>query len=219
MRSREVFSLSTRHEQMIFNMAEMNQREKYRLLTSCIVPRPIAWVTTISEDGTYNAAPFSFFTGVSIEPPLVIFAVERRDGLKKDTVINIEQTKQFVVNLVTENNVNQMNETSKDYAPGEDELVAAKLTAIRSQVVSAPSIKESPIHLECELEQIIEVGSSPHSLVIGEVKLIHVDDALMNDGRVDMSRLSAVGRMGGKWYVKTNDLFELDRLDWRKEEV
>ncbi|HHY22499.1 MAG TPA: flavin reductase family protein [Bacilli bacterium] len=204
---------------MIFNMDDLNQREKYRLLTSCIVPRPIAWVTTISEDGIYNAAPFSFFTGVSIEPPLVIFAVERRDGMKKDTVVNIEQTKQFVINIVTESNANQMNETSKDYQPFEDELVEARLTPIPSSIVMPPSIKESPIHMECQLEQIIEIGSSPHSLVIGEVKAIHVDDEFMNEGRIDMSRLAAVGRMGGKWYIKTNDLFELDRLDWRKEEV
>lgn len=214
-----VINVLARRKRMIFNMEEMNEREKYRLLTSCIVPRPIAWVTTISKDGTHNAAPFSFFTGVSVDPPLVIFASERRNGLKKDTVTNIEETKQFVINVVTEQTVEQMNITSKDFAPDEDELQAANLTAIDSTMVQPPSIKEAPIQMECELDQIIEVGSSPHSLIIGEVKQIRVDDELMNDGRIDMSKLFAVGRMGGKWYVKTSDLFELERLDWRKKEV
>lgn len=200
-------------------MEDLNQRDKYRLMTSCIVPRPIAWVTTISEEGVFNAAPFSFFTGVSIEPPLVVFAVERRQGMKKDTVTNIEKTKQFVVNIVTEENAVQMNETSKDFQPNEDELLAAQLTPMKSIIVSPPSLKESPIQLECVLDQIIEIGSSPHSLVIGEVKAIRADDRLMSEGRIDMERLGAVGRMGGKWYIKTDNLFELARLDWRKEEV
>jgi len=200
-------------------MEELDERKKYRLMTSCIVPRPIAWITTINDEGIPNAAPFSFFTGVSIDPPLVIFAVERRHGAKKDTVLNIEQTKEFVINIVTESNSSQMNETSKDFGPDEDELVAAELTTIPSKFVTPPSIQESPIHLECVLDQIIEIGSSPHSLVIGEVKLITVADNLMNEGRIDMEKLQAVGRMGSKWYVNTTNVFELDRLDWRKEEV
>lgn len=204
---------------MIFNMDNLSEKDKYRLLTSCIVPRPIAWVTTRNAEGITNAAPFSYFTGVSIEPPLVIFAVERRHGIKKDTITNIEQTKEFVINLVTEANVAQMNETSRDFEPDVDELIEAQLTTIPSKFVTPPSIKESPIHLECILDQIIEIGSSPHSLVIGEVKLISVADNLMNEGRIDMKKLQAVGRMGGKWYSNTADIFELNRLDWRKSEV
>lgn len=204
---------------MIIHMDSLNEREKYRILTSCIVPRPIAWVTSMSDDGVINAAPFSYFTGISIEPPLVIFAVERRQGNKKDTLVNIEQTKQFVVNVVTADNVNEMNETSQDYAIDIDELNLANLTAIPSKVVEPPSIKESPIHLECELDQIIDVGTSPHSLIIGEVKTITIVDKLYQDGRVDMTKLEAVGRMGGKFYVKSDSLFELERLDWRKTTI
>ncbi|MEK3936759.1 flavin reductase family protein [Sporosarcina sp. FSL W7-1349] len=204
---------------MIYEMETLSEREKYRVMTSCIVPRPIAWITTADENGLANAAPFSFFTGVSIDPPLVIFAAERRQTKKKDTVRNIEATGQFVINLVTVANVDQMNETSKDYLPNEDELKKANLSAVPSKFVSPPSIKESPIRMECVLERIIEIGSSPHSLVIGEVKAVEVQDGLIQGNRIDMKQLEAVGRMGGKWYVKTDHLFELDRLDWRKEEV
>lgn len=198
-------------------MDRLDEREKYRLLTSCIVPRPIAWVTTVNKKGILNAAPFSYFTGVSIEPPLVIFAAERRRGEKKDTVLNIEQTNEFVVNIVTIHNVRNMNETSRDFAMDQDEFEEANLTVAPSKIVVPPAIKESPIHMECVCDQIIEVGSSPHSLVIGEVKLISVGDALIHDGRIDMHALKAVGRMGGKYYLKSDALFELDRLDWRHE--
>lgn len=203
----------------LFDMHTLDEREKYRILTSCIVPRPIAWVTTMDSEGICNAAPFSFFTGVSIEPPLVIFAVERRHGKKKDTVINIEQTNEFVINIVTVHNVQQMNETSRDFTVGENEFEKAGLTAIPSHTVIPPSIGESPIHLECVLDRIIEIGSSPHSLVIGEVKLISVDSALLKDERVDMKELEVVGRMGGKYYLKSDALFELERLDWRHKTV
>src|SRR5699024_5133403 len=117
--------------QMNIHMDTLDERGKYRILTSCIVPRPIAWVTTMSDEGTINAAPFSYFTGISIEPALVVFAVERRHGEKKDTVRNIEQTKQFVINVVTVDNVNEMNQTSQDYSVNEDELNLANLTAIQ----------------------------------------------------------------------------------------
>lgn len=204
---------------MIITMDSLTEREKYRILTSCIVPRPIAWVTTIDHNGVVNAAPFSYFTGISIEPPLVVFAVERRHGNKKDTVINIEETKEFVVNVVTIDNVNEMNETSQDYDHDIDELAFSSLTEIPSQVVKPPSIQESPVHLECKLDQIIEVGSSPHSLIIGEVKVITLKDDLYDNGRLDMNKLQAVGRMGGRYYVKSDSLFELDRLDWRKTTI
>jgi flavin reductase (DIM6/NTAB) family NADH-FMN oxidoreductase RutF len=204
---------------MEYLLQTMDMKDKYRLLTNCIVPRPIAWVTTVSNDGVFNAAPFSFFTGISIEPPLVLFAVERRHGEKKDTVINIEETKEFVINLVTEQNVEKMNITSKDFDLEEDEIDLAGLKALPSKCVRPPSIGESPLHMECKLHQIIEIGSSPHSLVIGEVLAVTVDDSVIKNERIDMESLQAVGRMGGKWYTKTPNLFELERLDWRKAEL
>lgn len=204
---------------MDIRMADLHAKDAYRIMTSCIVPRPIAWVSTVSADGVYNAAPFSYFTGVSIEPPLVLFAVERRKGMKKDTLINIEETKEFVINLVTEANVEMMNLTSQDYPYEVNEFLEAGLSPIPSGSVAAPSIRESPIHMECKLDRIIEIGSSPHSLVIGEVIRIRIDAAVMEGDLIRMDRLKAVGRMGGKWYAKTEQLFELPRLDWRKTEI
>lgn len=204
---------------MEYLLETMNLKEKYRLLTNCIVPRPIAWVTSVSKDGVFNAAPFSYFTGVSIEPSLVLIAVERRHGEKKDTLINIEDTKEFVINLVTESNVEKMNLTSMDYYMEEDEINLSGLTAVPSKHVIPPSIGESPLHMECKLDQIIEIGSSPHSLIIGEVIAITADEQLMKNERIDMESLQAVGRMGGKWYTKTSELFELERLDWRKADL
>lgn len=202
---------------MNFLLDQLNEKEKYRILTSSIVPRPIAWVSTISQEGQVNLAPFSYFTGVSIEPPLVLFAVERRHDEKKDTVVNIEQTKEFVIHLVTEENVSKMNLTSKDFPSNVDETVMAELTVVPSQFVTPPSIKESPLHLECKLKEIIEIGSSPHSLIIGEVIAVVADDEVVKGGIIQMDRLRAVGRMGGRWYTKTEELFELQRLDWRKQ--
>lgn len=204
---------------MEYYLNDLDHTEKYRLLTSSIVPRPIALVTTISQDGIYNAAPFSYFTGVSIEPPLVLFAVERRFGEKKDTLLNVEETKEFVINLVTASNVEKMNIASKDFQRNEDELKHAGFTAIQSKYVAAPSLKESPLHMECKLYEIIDIGSSPHSLIIGEVIAVTTDDSVIADGKIDMNSLEAVGRMGGKWYTKSSELFELQRLDWRKKQI
>ena len=205
---------------MELEMSRLTEREKYRLLTSCIVPRPIAWVSTMDRNGVLNAAPFSFFTGVSVEPPMIMFAVERRHGQKKDTLVNIEDTGEFVVNVVTEATVEAMNETSRDFLPEEDEFALSGLTPVASVHVKVPAIQESPIHMECVLRQIIEIGSSPHALVIGEVVGVRVRDELMRDGRIDMEKLLAVGRMGGKFYTRASArMFTLDRLDWRKTEV
>lgn len=201
-------------------MSQLTEREKYRLLTSCIVPRPIAWVSTMDRNGILNAAPFSFFTGVSIEPPIILLAVERRRGRKKDTLVNIEDTGEFVVNVVTEQTVQAMNETSQDFMPEEDEFALAGLTPMPSVHVKVPAIQESPIHLECVLRQIHEIGSSPHALILGEVVGVRIQDDVLADGRIDMEKLKAVGRMGGKMYTQASArMFSLDRLDWRKTEV
>lgn len=204
---------------MRFEMKELDAKEKYRILTSSIVPRPIAWVSSINQKNIPNLAPFSYFTGVSIEPPLLLFAVERRNQEKKDTLRNIEQTNEFVIHLVTEETVAQMNITSKDFAPGVNEIEEAGLTMVPSSAVRPPSVKEAPIRLECRLKEIIDIGSSPHSLIIGEVIIIMVDDKVLVEGRIQMENLKAVGRMGGEWYTKTIHSFALPRLDWRKKEI
>lgn len=196
----------------------LDDHASYRLLTGSIVPRPIAWVTSVNPDtGVVNLAPFSFFTGVSVLPPLVLFASERRNGEKKDTVRNIEQTGEFALNLVTEDLAEQMVLTAADFPPEVSEAAEAGLELVPGDKIKVPLVAASPVKMECKLERIIEIGTSPHSLVIGEVVQWHIRDDLYSDGKIDMARLNALGRLAGNNYVRTHDLISVQRLDQRKE--
>ncbi|MEH7249407.1 flavin reductase family protein [Neobacillus niacini] len=180
-------------------------RDAYKLLIGSILPRPIAFVSTVDENGVANAAPFSFFTAICAEPMLICFSPMRRgsDGAKKDTLINIEKTKQFVINIVSESIAQQMNECAVEFAPEVDELEVAGLTKEDSHIVQVPRIKESLVHLECELYQVLDFGdqSGAGSLVIGKVLNIHVEDDLFHKGRVDTEKLQPIGRMAGNTYT------------------
>jgi flavin reductase (DIM6/NTAB) family NADH-FMN oxidoreductase RutF len=189
-------------------------RERYGVLISTILPRPIAWVSTISPEGALNLAPFSFFTGIAANPMSVCFApVNNRDGKQKDTLINARATRQFVVNLVNESNAEKMNQTSANYPYGVSEFEKAGLTALASVKVRPPRVKESPVQLECEVLQIVTISEGPlgGQLVIGKVVMIHCDDAVWNGGRIKHHDLRAIGRMEGAWYARTQDAFELPR--------
>ena len=186
----------------------------YKLLIGSIVPRPIAFVSTMGADGIYNLAPFSFFTAVSANPPAIAFApVLSLDGKRKDTLNNAERLGEFVVNVVSEDIVRQMNETSAEFPPEIDEYEVSGLTPVPSDVVAVPRVKESHIAMECKLRQIIEMSSLPMggSLVIGEVVRFHVDDEYFNDFRIDVDKLRPVGRMAGSSYTRTTDRFDLIR--------
>lgn len=189
-------------------------RERYKLMIGSILPRPVAWVSTISPQGVTNLAPFSFFTGITAEPMSVCFApVNNRDGKAKDTLVNIRATKQFVVNLATEGSVEKMNQTSANYPYGVSEFEAAGVTPVPSLRVKPPRVKESPISMECELNQIVTLSEGPlgGQLVIGNVVLFHADDAVWNGGELRHQDLKTVGRMEGIWYTRTQDAFELPR--------
>lgn len=189
-------------------------RDRYLLMIATILPRPIAWVSTISPDGVPNLAPFSFFTGICANPMTVCFApVNDRNGKKKDTLINIELTKQFTVNIVNEQNAEKMNQTSAPYAYGVNEFEKCGITAIKSAVVKPPRVKESPVTYECELEQIVRIGEGAlaGNLVIGRVVVFHCADDIYNNGKIKHQSINAIGRMEGAWYSKTNDAFELPR--------
>jgi flavin reductase (DIM6/NTAB) family NADH-FMN oxidoreductase RutF len=180
-------------------------RDAYKLLIGSILPRPIAFVSSIDENGIANAAPFSFFTAICADPMLICFSPMRRgsDGSKKDTLVNIENTKQFVVNIVSESLAEQMNNCAVEFAPEVDELEAAGLTKEPSRMVNVPRIKESLIHLECELYQVLEFGDKPGagSLVIGKVLNIHIEDELLQNGRINTAKLQPIGRMAGNTYT------------------
>lgn len=202
---------------MNFDARELGDRwrEAYRLCTAFIQPRPIAFVSTRSQDGTRNLAPYSFYNMVSANPPIVMFApTRRRDGSWKDSLQNVESGGDFVVATVTEPIVERMNQCSFDYAPEVDEFEASGLTARPASVVRADLVVESPINLECVHERTISFGEGPGagSAVFGRVLMIHIDDSVLaDDGLPDADKLRAVGRMGRSQYARTDSVFDVPR--------
>lgn len=193
---------------------DLKSRDRYGLLISAIIPRPIAWVSTVDEKGRPNLAPFSFFTGITAEPMTVCFApVRDRSGKKKDTLANVEAVKEFVVNIATENTSVQMVATSAEYPRGVSEFEKAGLTPVPSKIVQPPRVKESPLALECRLNQIVTISEGPigGSLVIGEVVHVHVDDAVWKNDRISHRDLKAIGRLEASWYTRVQDDFEIPR--------
>lgn len=193
---------------------ELSIKDTYKLLIGVVVPRPIAWVSSLSADGIRNLAPFSFFNGICSAPPTVCFSIMRREGNKKDTLTNIEATREFVVNVVDEAMADRMNLTSADFAPEVDEFVESGVTPVESLHVAPPRVGESPVQLECRLVQVVDVGHAPHvaGLVIGEILAFHLrEDVYLGDGRVDPEALRAIGRMAGADYCRTRDRFSMLR--------
>lgn len=190
-------------------------KDSYKLYTGSILPRPIALVSTISKEGIPNLAPFSNFCGVCPQPFTVAFAplIRPEDGTKKDTTRNIEETGQFVINIVTEDIVTKVNDTSIEFAPDIDEFRETGLTPIPSSKVAPYRVKESPIQMECVLENILTFGEGAGSsnLVIGRVVQIHIEDVLYKEGKIDLATLKPVGRLSGEYYAKMTDLFTLKR--------
>lgn len=191
-------------------------KEAYKLLIGSVLPRPIAFVSTVDQDGCNNLAPFSFFTGICARPMMICFApmIRGTDGKKKDTLTNIEATKQFVINIVGESIAGQMNDCAIEYPPEVDEFAQTGLTAIPSHCVKPPRVQECDVQLECVLHQIITLGELPGagSLVIGQVVCVHVQDELYEDGRINSEKLRPIGRMAGQTYTRAvSDMFELKR--------
>jgi len=186
----------------------------YKVMVGSIVPRPIAFVSTVSPDGIYNLSPFSFFTAASMNPPVVCFCPLRKaDGHRKDTLNNIERTGDFVVNIVSEEFIAQVNMTSAEFPSEVDEFRVSGLTPVPGDLVKSPRVKESHISMECKLFRIFEISDKPSggSIVTGEIVRLHVDDAYIDDYRIDPGKLKAVGRMAGATYVRTADRFDLLR--------
>ena len=202
---------------MLFDMETLPQQDRYKILVASVVPRPIAWVTTRSRAGIVNAAPFSFFNAMGADPPTVVLGIMPREGRLKDTAANIQETAEFVVNLVSEANAEAMNITCIDAPPGVDELELAKLTPVPSVAVAPPRIGESPISFECRLLAALVTGPL-QTIVIGRVVRAHVDDAFVLDAKrchLDTPKLQLIGRMHGSGvYVRSTDRFEMQRPTW-----
>ena len=191
----------------------LETRDSYKLLSSVIGPRPIAFVSTVNKNGVPNAAPFCFFMGVTPTPPTIAFSVIRRGDQKKDTIRNIESSRDFVINIVDENLAQTMNMASGSYPPDMSEFDVTGLTQVPSEIVSAPRIGESPIQLECKLTTIVDLGNVPASLVIGEIVCFHVKENLLiaDSGEIDVKKIKFIGRLGESLYAKMTDLFEMNR--------
>ena len=189
--------------------------EVYHALTGVVTPRPIAWVTTVDPAGRVNLAPFSFFNAFGANPPVVVFSpTNRRDGSKKDTLLNVEATGEFVIHAAVASLAETVNTTSKELPTGESEAEYAGLHTTPSVKVKPPRLVEAPVAMECKVRQVIPVGSGAiaANLVIGEVLVMHIDDAVLDEkGRVDPRKLKTVARLGQDYWCHTSDLFEQKR--------
>ena len=187
----------------------------YHLLVGIVTPRPIAWVTTIDREGRVNLAPFSFFNAFGANPPVVVFSPTlRRDGTKKDTLLNLEANGEFVLNAAVESLAERINLSSKELPHGDSEVELTGLHVLPSKKVKPPRIAEAPVHMEGKVRQIVPVGNGPISanLVIGEIVAMHVDERVLDEqGKVDPRKLRTIARLGGDWYCWTSDLFEMKR--------
>ncbi len=199
---------------MIINPKEHDHANIYKLLIGSVVPRPIGFVSSMNPDGVRNLAPFSFFNAVCSNPPIVHFStMVRSNGRQKDTWYNVEATREFVVNVVSESFAPQMNICSADVPSGIDEFSLSGLTPIPSDLVRPPRVKESLIAMECRHVTTLVFGDGPGSgsTIFGEVLRFHIADELFSNYRIDPERLHAIGRMGGPTYTRTMDRFELRR--------
>ncbi len=201
------------------NPSEQSPQDNYKLLVGAVVPRPIAFVSTVDAKGVRNLAPFSFFTVASANPPVVCFCpMVRPSGARnlaptKDTLRNIIDTREFVLNIVSEEFGEKMNATSADLPPEVDEFEVSGLTPVPSELITPPRVGESAVQMECRLEQVVHVSTEPlgGSLVLGQVLRFHIRESMLNNFRIDPDQLHAIGRMAGATYCRTRDRFEMER--------
>jgi flavin reductase (DIM6/NTAB) family NADH-FMN oxidoreductase RutF len=196
---------------------QLPYKEFYRILLNAVVPRPIAWVSTLSREGQPNLAPFSFFNVVSAKPPLLGFSPSLRqieaESFPKDTLRNIREMEEFVVNLVPFELADAMNVTSGEYDQFVNEFELAKLATRASELVRPPQVADSPVNFECKLRQILDFGheAPSGSLVIGEIVSVHMNENVLKEGHLDPDAFELVGRMGGVRYCRTRERFEMTR--------
>lgn len=197
----------------VIDPSQWSKRENYRFLTSSVTPRPVAFITSMSDKGVLNAAPFSYFNVISAKPPLLSVSIGRKQGQQKDTSRNILQTKEFVVHVTDEKNVKAVNETSMNLPSEESEVEKVGLSPTVSEKVGVPSLKESRVRLECVLEKhlVFEEDDTATDFIIGKIVSYYVEDSLLEDGIVNTEKLKPIARLGGKQYAPLGKIFELDR--------
>jgi flavin reductase (DIM6/NTAB) family NADH-FMN oxidoreductase RutF len=191
-----------------------SERENYKFLIGSIIPRPIAFVTTSSKEGILNGAPFSYFNIVSSNPPMISLSIQRSEGKQKDTARNIINSKEFVVHIVDEENVDKVNETAANLPSDQSEIMLAKLTPVESEKVSVSGVKEAKIRMECVLEQSLELGGldAPGcDFIIGKIVQFHIENSIYKNGRIDPKGLGAVSRLAGVNYARIGEVFSIER--------
>jgi len=198
-----------------FDLDGSSAADIYKLMIGMVVPRPIAFVSSLDEQGVRNLAPFSYFMACSADPPVVCFVSSFRKGEAptKDTLRNVVATKEFVVNIVSEEFADKMNLTSAEVPPEIDEFDISGLTPVASELVKPPRVGESHAQMECRLRQILQIGEHPGggTIIFGDVLRFHVDETVIDGYKIDPDKLKAVGRMGGSTYVRTRDRFDMTR--------
>ena len=200
---------------MELNLSQLEPRHAHDLLTSAVIPRPIAWVSSINREGQVNLAPFSFFTGVSYAPPVVAFSVmNRADGTEKDTLVNIRQVGEFVIHIVSVEHLHSMEVTAGPIPYGADESMVSGIYLLPSKTIKPYRIQEAKVAFECTLEKIVCVGEGPcaGNLILGRIQLAHIqDDILVNGREVDSGKLDALGRLSANRYCTIRDVIVSER--------
>ncbi len=192
----------------------LSERENYKFLIGSIIPRPIAFVTTLTKGSVLNGAPFSYFNIVSSNPPIISLSIQRKDGKTKDTARNILSSKEFVVHIVDEDNVEKVNKTAANLPSDQSEIELANLTPVESIKITVPGIKEAKVRMECVLEHALELGGGETpgcDLIIGKVVQFHIKEEIYENGRVDPKGLAAVSRLAGVNYGKIGEIFSIER--------
>jgi flavin reductase (DIM6/NTAB) family NADH-FMN oxidoreductase RutF len=199
---------------MTLDFQALSPRDAYNWMIHAITPRPIGWISTISAAGQTNLAPFSFFQGVCSKPPTLMFSgANDRTGKKKDTVVNVGQVPEFVVNIVSYALREPMNATAAPLPHGESEFDKFSVLTAPSSLVKPPRVAAAPVAFECKLDRIVEFGAGAggSSVVFGTILCAHVSDAVLTDGVIDPRKLDTIGRMGGEFYSRTTELFAIQR--------
>jgi len=197
---------------MILDASSLEPRQRYRLLISTVTPRPIAWVSTRGSDGSHNLAPFSFFQALSGTPPYIMISVGQRKGTVKDTKRNIEETGEFVINMVSDAMAEQMNKTSGEYTSDVDEFAVAHVTPVQADLVNVPRVAESPVSMEAKYVQSIVLPGSEYTVILGEILRWHIADGLLApDGLLDLTKIRPIARLARDEYTRFGEVFEMPR--------
>ena len=192
--------------------AGMATETAYRLIVGCVVPRPVAWITTVDAQGRVNAAPFSSYNYVATSPPMLAINIASRAGAVKDTARNIRATGEFVVNVATEATMETMHQTAQDFPPEVSETELLGIALLPSQRVKAPRIASTPVQMECRLDQVVVLGRGVNTLFIGEVLAFHLAHDIYDGKRVDSARMRPIARLGGPFYASLGEIFHRPML-------